>query len=152
MSLGHQASVAEFGLAYGPVAAELHRRCFAEGWSDRTFAELLGLDGSFLLLAMAGAEEPAGFLLGRAVGGEAEILTLGILPEHRRGGLARRLVVAALALAARRGADCCFLEVAERNAAGQGLYGGLGFHQVGRRARYYSDGDAALVMRRDLAA
>ena len=44
-----------------------------------------------------------------------------------------------------------FLEVRESNRGGIALYEGLGFQQVGRRERYYSDPmEAALVLAKDL--
>jgi ribosomal-protein-alanine N-acetyltransferase len=93
----------------------------------------------------------AGFVLVRAIAGEAEILTLAVLPEARRQGLGQGLMAAALARAAARGAAAMLLEVATDNAPAQALYASLGFAKVGRRRRYYADGRDALVLRRELA-
>jgi ribosomal-protein-alanine N-acetyltransferase len=57
---------------------------------------------------------------------------------------------AAMADARAAGAAAMFLEVAESNAAARALYGGLGFAPVGRRPRYYENGEDALVLRRAL--
>lgn len=92
-----------------------------------------------------------GFVLARAAAGEAEILTLAVLPPARRRGLGQALVSGAMALAiVRAQAEAMFLEVAEGNAGALALYRGLGFAEVGRRKRYYPDGADALVLRRDL--
>ncbi|TCZ55290.1 GNAT family N-acetyltransferase [Roseicella aquatilis] len=106
---------------------------------------MLGMPGAFGLW-----RPEAGFVLARAAGGEAEILTLAVLPAARRQGLGAALMAAALAGAAARGAEAMFLEVAAGNAAALPLYRGLGFAEVGRRRRYYPDGADALVLRRDL--
>ena len=87
---------------------------------------------------------------GRAVADEAEILTLAVTPLVRRNGAGRALVEAAAAIAAARGADSLFLEVAATNAAALGLYAASGFETAGLRRAYYADGADALVMRRTL--
>jgi ribosomal-protein-alanine N-acetyltransferase len=89
-------------------------------------------------------------VLARVAAGEAEILTLAVVPGARRRGLGAALMQAALARAAEAGAREMFLEVAEGNEAARRLYGALGFAGVGRRPRYYSDGRDALVLRRSL--
>jgi ribosomal-protein-alanine N-acetyltransferase len=43
-----------------------------------------------------------------------------------------------------------FLEVRPSNAAARALYERAGFRDAGLRARYYQDGEDALVMRCDL--
>ena len=69
--------------------AALHARCFTipRPWSAAEFAGFLADPLAFLLV-----EGDAGFLLGRAVAGEAELLTLAVAPEARRRGLGQRLV------------------------------------------------------------
>ena len=113
--------------------AALHRRVFLtpRPWSEAEFTALLA-DPTVFLLA-----EPQGFLLGRAVAGEAEILTLAVAPEARRQGIGARLVQAFLSEAAVRAADRAFLEVAADNAAALALYRGAGFAEAGRRRGYF---------------
>ncbi|MGD9741160.1 MAG: GNAT family N-acetyltransferase [Dongiaceae bacterium] len=118
------------------LLAELHARSFDPAWGPGEIASLLASPGSFGLLAGRGAA-PIGFLLGRAVAGEAEILSLGILPEERRRGAGRALVAAAIDHATRAGATRLFLEVADDNLAARALYDTAGFRRVGRRVGYY---------------
>ena len=125
--------------------AELHASAFppAERWGATAISAMLGLEGAFGLVAGA----PDGFILARAVAGEAEILTLAVAPEARRHGLGARLLEAALAGAAERGAACLFLEVSEANSPARSLYARAGAEEIGRRRRYYADGSDALVLR-----
>lgn len=131
--------------------ATLHARAFSmpRPWSEAEFAALLSDPLVFLLV-----EGDAGFLLGRAVAGEAELLTLAVAPEARRLGLGRKLVGRFIYQARLRGADSAFLEVAEDNIAARALYRVSGFADAGRRRGYYqtSDGRAvdALVLVRAL--
>ncbi|MBI3676395.1 MAG: ribosomal protein S18-alanine N-acetyltransferase [Proteobacteria bacterium] len=118
------------------LLAALHNACFAESWTMESFASLMSTQGSFALLAGRDGQTE-GFILVRAVAGEAEILSIGVVPPARRSGLARGLIAAAAARAYEEGARTLFLEVAIANAAARGLYEGLGFHQVGTRKAYY---------------
>jgi ribosomal-protein-alanine N-acetyltransferase len=103
------------------------------------------------------AEGPDGALLGWAgvmvVADSAEILTVGVVPAARRGGIARLMLADLLADAARRGAREVFLEVRTDNEAAIALYASEGFVPLGRRRGYYDGGRVdALTMRRDLPA
>ena len=79
-----------------------------------------------------------GFVLARAAGGEAEILTLAVAPAARGQGLGRALLQAAAAHAATLGAQSMFLEVGADNPAALALYAGLGFVRAGQRKAYYA--------------
>lgn len=128
--------------------AAIHAACFTGAhpapWPVRGFRDLLADPATFLLTA------PDAFLAGRAVAGEAELLTLATAPLVRRRGLARALLARFDAEARTRGATAAFLEVAEDNHAALALYAGAGWQPVGRRPHYYG-ATAALILRRDLA-
>jgi len=136
------------GVEAAAVLARLHAAAFpsAEAWGADAIALMLGLSGAFGLLAHEQGE-PAGFALGRVAADEAELLTIAVRPEARRRGHARALLGGVAAEAAARGAAALFLEVSEANDSARALYAGLGATQVGRRAGYYADGCAALVLR-----
>jgi len=70
---------------------------------------------------------------------EAEVRNVAVHPEHRRQGLARLLLRAAIDRARDAGAETVFLEVRESNQAARALYARLGFTETGRRAEYYAD-------------
>jgi [ribosomal protein S18]-alanine N-acetyltransferase len=131
--------------------AGLHARCFVTPapWDAASFAGFLADPLAFLLV-----EGDAGFLLGRAVAGEAELLTLAVAPEARRRGLGRKLVSRFLYQARLRGAERAFLEVAADNPAAIALYESTGFSKVGQRRAYYATPHGnridALVLARDL--
>lgn len=131
--------------------AALHARCFRSPppWSTADFAGLSADPLAFLLV-----EGDAGFLLGRAVAGEAELLTLAVAPESRRLGLGAKLLSRFLYQARLRGAEQAFLEVSAQNAAAIALYESQGFARSGRRRLYYATPEGgrvdALVMSRAL--
>ena len=157
----------EAGPLDASVIAELHLQCFADGrggaaWSAASIVQVLSLPGSYAYLAAAAPEtaepvaapEPAGFLLARALSGDSEILSLGVIAAWRRLGTARALLRAALTRASQAGAARTLLEVAEDNMAARGLYAAEGFAIVKRRPRYYRRPGAAaataLVFTREL--
>ena len=111
--------------------AELHAKCFTtpRSWSASEFASFQ--NNAFLLTA------PQGFLLGRVIADEAEILTLAVDPAARRQGLARGLVEAFKSRAIDDGAVVAFLEVAADNTPAIALYLSSGFEEAGRRRDYY---------------
>ncbi|UWQ21650.1 GNAT family N-acetyltransferase [Jannaschia sp. W003] len=125
--------------------AALHARCFRgpERWSEAAIRAALHDP-----LGFAAGDDDA-FALGRAVAGEAELLTLAVAPERRREGRARALLAAFEDAARARGAAEAFLEVSEANAPARALYVASGWREAGRRRGYYAGTDA-LVLRRVL--
>lgn len=131
-------------------AAAIHGQSFAalgeRGWTRRDIAELMAGPGV------------AGWLLGdvglalcRVAADEAELLTLAVLPGHRRAGSGRCLLRVAIDWARGAGARTLFLEVGADNPAARALYESEGFVAVGGRKAYYQRGKgpaaAAVVMR-----
>jgi ribosomal-protein-alanine N-acetyltransferase len=128
-----------------PEIADLHARCFDRPWPEREFASLLHLPGvQGFLLRQDGRS--AGFALLRQAADEAEILTIGIVPDARGEGAGRQVLAAAEAALTRSGAVRIFLEVSTANAAGRALYDRAGYSETGRRKAYYADGTDALVL------
>ncbi len=118
------------------VVAALHASCFDHAWNKAAIAELLAIPGSLGALAHI-KDQPVGFVIALAVGAEAEILTLGVLPKFRRRGIAARMLASVAERLSGAGCRRLLLEVAEDNEAARALYGKLGFTEVGRRPSYY---------------
>lgn len=144
-------------LVHAELLAGMHKVCFAEPWSATAMAELLAMPGASGLIAVEGRSlkpslggpGPAGLVLWRVAAGEAEILTIAVLPPWRRAGLGGLLLDAAMAAACENGAEAMFLEAAATNEPALALYGTRGFEKVGLRKGYYN-GQDAVVMRSDL--
>jgi [ribosomal protein S18]-alanine N-acetyltransferase len=97
------------------------------------------------------AGEIRGFLLAWRAADELHLTDLGVTAAARRRGIARALVGALCAEGRRLGSRVVLLEVRESNEAARALYGALGFEELDRRKRYYSDsGEDAVVMQREL--
>ena len=138
------------GLADADRLVPLERRCFTDPWSALGFGELLVGPFGFGLVAEQG-RTVTGYLIGRAISGEGEILNLAVAPESRRLGVGSQLLEAALGLLVTRGAREVFLEVRATNTAAQQLYLRRGFLELGRRSAYYRlPVEDAIVLRLDL--
>ena len=137
-----------------PLLGELHAPAFADAWPAQAFASLLERpEAKVFLGARAGRDVAEGFILVRALAGEAEVLTFCVAAAARGCGLGAALLERACVDVAARGAGEIFLEVSEANAVALGLYRKAGFLPVGRRAAYYHQGPNAadaIVMRRAL--
>lgn len=122
--------------AVGPICL-LHRACFPDDpWDAAAIEQIMRIPGFFGRVGWA-KTAPVGFALALALGEEAEIVSLGVLPEHRRGGIGSALLDAICGEARSRGADRVVLEMASDNEAASALYAGRGFTVVGRRRNYY---------------
>ena len=131
--------------------ADLHARAFDKPWTAPELARLLANPAVFALIARD--PEPTGFVMAWSAAGDAELVTVAVVPEARRRGLGAALVTAAAAAALVRGAASMHLEVAETNTAARALYAKLGYEEAGRRHAYYGgEGGSidAIVMRRML--
>jgi ribosomal-protein-alanine N-acetyltransferase len=111
--------------------------------SLQAFADDLALAHARLWVAEAGAEL-LGFIDYWVVAGEVELIDVAVAPVARRRGLGRRLVEHLRADVPE--ATAVHLEVRAGNAPAIALYRGLGFTEVGRRRRYYADGEDALLL------
>ena len=115
------------------IAAQIHAKCFPDGWSQQTFEKLQTI-----------VFEDAGLLAYEVIIDECEIKTICVLPEARKQGIAHKLMQQMLANIK---VKTIFLEVEEGNVAAINLYKKLGFEQFGRRKDYYGAGKHALLMR-----
>ena len=122
--------------------ADLHASAFTRPWDAVEFERCLADRNVFadgLFLGKGG--EPAGFVLSRRVGDEAEILSVVIARGSRGRGYAGPLLARHLQTLAQAGVGQVFLEVEEGNRPAQAVYQRHGFREIGRRAGYYARPD-----------
>ena len=146
--------------AHSDAAASLYRRIFPQPWerpwSSGEFSALLATPGCFGLVLLDNADDrPHGLILLRVAADEAEILTIGVVPEQRRRHGAARLLDRAIAQCAARGVGVVFLDVADDNEPARRFYAREGFIEIGARPSYYARGAApaaaARIMSRRLS-
>lgn len=131
----------------------LERASFTDPWTPAQLAHTLA-DASTISVVL---EEPTGLLVGYVFGrimlDEAEILTLAVLPAQRRQGIGRRLLDGMLTSMAERGVRTVWLEVRVSNEGARAMYTQAGFIASGVRRSYYRRPvEDALVLKRDLSS
>ena len=125
---------------------EIECTCFRSPWSKLALAgELRNEVAHYLVM------EADGVICG--YGGmwllfeEAHVTNVAIMPEYRGQGRGKRLMLAMMRYAYKRGAEKMTLEVREGNTVAQHLYATLDFQQNGFRPGYYYDtGEGALIL------
>jgi ribosomal-protein-alanine N-acetyltransferase len=119
----------------------IEQASFSMPWSKNLFLSEFRSPGvSTLLVSLADESSTrtvSGYIVFWVVEGEMHILNLAVAPAHRRQGIARQLVLAALKRAHVKGAQRAFLEVRASNIAAQKLYSSLGFSGSFIRRNYY---------------
>jgi ribosomal-protein-alanine N-acetyltransferase len=86
-----------------------------------------------------------------APGIEADILTVAVLPDYRRQGIAKEFMRQIEAYAIEREASAMMLEVEVSNEPAIKLYESLGYMKISVRMDYYGPGKDAHVMRKELS-
>ncbi len=140
---------------------EIEKSSFSHPWSREQFqAELARsyISRCYVAEFVNGEDERidpdgqriAGFVMAWLVADEMHIANVAVHPDLRGGGVARLLLEHAFDEAHNQGARWCQLEVRVGNDAARALYGKLGFRKMGVRRGYYSDGEDAVVMGKEL--
>ena len=131
----------------------LDLRCFVDGeaYSRETFEYLLTSSESVSYRAVTPDGTMVGFIVGIVEPDRTgHITTLGVAPEHRRRGIAQRMLLKVEEGFRRRGVRITRLEVRSVNTGAQDLYQKLGFAVTQRLPRYYSNGGDGLLMIKSL--
>ena len=128
----------EIGREELPILEELDQLSRLPQWSLLDYQGFWA-EGHALILVAGRVACPVGFVCGRSVASEAEILKLAVIETHRRQGVGRRLVQQFLFRVGENGCQSVYLDVRESNAAAIHLYDSCGFRAVRRRKGYYRD-------------
>jgi ribosomal-protein-alanine N-acetyltransferase len=123
---------------YSPWSASQYKEEFAA--PTRHF--VVALDDAQSIIGYAGVFAPGG--------AEADVLTVGVIPNHRGKGIARQLMALITDWAKQQGSIAMMLEVKVDNLEAIGLYESLGYSKLNVRKDYFGAGLDALVMRLEL--
>ncbi len=122
-----------------PAVIELDSLSFTLPWPERSFRFELTDNPASRCWVVEQDGKVLGMIVAWMLVDEAHIATIATHPEHRRHGIARKLLMYALRYMSKEGAVTSFLEVRESNSAAQEMYRKFGYEEVGRRKRYYKD-------------
>ncbi len=133
-------------LAYSdlPAVISVERRSFPTPWSLAMFVLELSKPSGICLAATSG-DELIGYLVCSRYDQVWHLMNVAVAPEHRRAGIASRLLNKLFEEGA--GELPFTLEVRVSNHQAIAMYERFGFRSAGVRPRYYHDnGEDALIM------
>jgi len=138
-----------------PILVSMEKVLFADSpWSMGQFKEeFKGIPRThFFIVALDTENQIIGYaaVMVPAPGIEADVLTVGVLSEHRKAGIGKAFMEQLARWAKDKESNAMMLEVGTENVAAINLYKQLGYQQISVRTNYYGVGLDALVMRKEL--
>ena len=131
------------------VIAEMERRCFHDAWTEEMLSDTLRYPIYNCFLAEEEGQV-CGYCCLIVVCEDAEVGNIAVDTPFRGRGVGKALMEAMHQCAKEKGATQAFLEVRVSNENAIALYKKFGYESYGIRARYYEDGEDAMVMKRAL--
>ena len=137
-----------------PVLVSMERVLFADSpWTTGQFKEeFKGVPNSrYFIVATNEQDQIVGYaaVLVVAPGVEADVLTVAVLPEYARQGIATHFMAELEKWSQSKEASAMMLEVGVENTGAIALYEKLGYQSISTRKNYYGHGLDALVMRKE---
>jgi ribosomal-protein-alanine N-acetyltransferase len=135
---------------------EINQTCLPENYTDIFFVDLFRRHPETFVVAEEDGKI-AGYIMCRVEVGlssiglsglvkKGHVVSVAVLPEHRRKGIGEALVTQAMEGMRKYNAKQCFLEVRVTNQEAIALYKKLGFEVTRTIHGYYADGEDAFVM------
>ncbi|MGD1147864.1 MAG: ribosomal protein S18-alanine N-acetyltransferase [Thermoanaerobaculaceae bacterium] len=135
-----------------PAVAALEAQVFPDPWPQHLYLQEVGQPLRFQRVAYTENGYLAAYLFACWQLDELHVLKVATHPLYEGRGLARTLLDEAKCEGQRSEARGLILEVRPSNRRAIRLYRHLGYDVLGRRPRYYADGEDALVMSLALTA
>jgi ribosomal-protein-alanine N-acetyltransferase len=137
-----------------PILVSMERVLFADSpWSMGQFKEeFKGIPNSrYFMVATNAQDQIVGYaaVLVVAPGVEADVLTVAVLPEYARKGIATHFMGELEKWSKEKQALAMMLEVGTENTSAIALYEKLGYQTIATRKNYYGQGLDAFVMRKE---
>lgn len=114
--------------------------------AEMYWSELAGVPQTRRYLVAESSYNIVGYAGVVIVGADADVQTIGVMPDVQRQGIGTILIDDLEAYASHRGATRMFLEVSAANDAAHAMYLDRGYQATGRRRDYYARGIDAVVM------
>jgi ribosomal-protein-alanine N-acetyltransferase len=140
-----------------PVLVSMERLLFVDApWSMGQFKEeFKGVPKTrYFMVATDEQDQIVGYaaVLVVAPGVEADVLTVAVLPDFTRRGIASQFMSDLEKWSFSKQAPAMMLEVGVNNVSAIALYEKLGYENISTRKGYYGPGLDAFVMRKELGA
>ena len=127
----------------------IEQASFPAPWRREFFISEVDADWRYNLVARRGGAV-VGYLFAMWLFDELHVNKIAVIESERRKGIADALMARCFTFAREQGIRTISLEVRKSNTGAQEFYRRLDFKSSYLRPRYYPDGEAAVVMTRDL--
>lgn len=128
---------------------ELYKGDFADGWSQKMLCDAFET-GRFLALGIETEQKLVGVITCSTTLFDADIESVFIKKEYRKQGLATMLITELEKALIEKNIEKIFLEVRLSNLSAQNLYLKYDFNKISVRKGYYSDGEDAVILAKEL--
>jgi ribosomal-protein-alanine N-acetyltransferase len=128
----------------------IEEECFPAPWRKEFFRGEVVADGRYNLVARKNGVI-VGYLFAMWIFEEMHVNKIAVTPSERRRGVADALMERLFEFAREKEIETIALEVRQSNMGAQEFYRHLAFERSYIRPRYYPDGEAAVVMVREMA-
>ncbi|MBO7149437.1 MAG: ribosomal protein S18-alanine N-acetyltransferase [Clostridia bacterium] len=127
----------------------LYENNFADGW-NKNMLESAFNSGRFISLGIEEDEKLIGIISCSTTEFDADIEGITIDEDFRRNGFAKALLGLLEVKLKEKNIEKVFLEVRLSNTPAKNLYLGAGYKEISIRKKYYSDGEDAVIMAKEL--
>ena len=129
-----------------PDVISLHEALFKQSFNFEDYVQ----DKIFYYGIVLELEDKViGYLVGQIIFEMSDLYYVAVNPDYRGNGYGQLLVDKFIEDACKNEGDIMSLEVRMSNQSAIRLYEKCGFTSVGKRERYYADGEDALLMTRN---
>ena len=127
----------------------LQQQNFADGW-NKSMLESAFSTGRFVAIGIEEDEKLIGLISCSYNDYDADIEGITVDNEYRRNGFAKALLGLLEVKLQEKNIEKIFLEVRQGNTPAKNLYSGCGYKEISIRKKYYSDGEDAVIMAKEL--
>lgn len=133
-----------------PAVLSIQDELQFQEWNEKQFSsEIKASYAACFVFEADSSDEILGYSIFHLMGPDSELLSIATVESQQRKGIGQKLLDAGLEQLDFANGDCCFLEVREGNAKARHFYEKNEFKMYSHRRNYYSDGENAILYRRE---
>ncbi|HCJ67063.1 MAG TPA: ribosomal-protein-alanine N-acetyltransferase [Elusimicrobia bacterium] len=129
---------------------QIENTSFKDPWTKGMFIREIG-SNNFCILREENSNQLLGYFGYWQIFEEFHITNLAVASEYRNQGIGSFILNYLLSEAKRKNCQRIILEVRSTNLPAQKLYFKFGFEIVGKRKKYYSDSEDALILEKKIS-
>lgn len=125
---------------------DIENLSFKSPWSKQSFENEINKNKIAYYIAAEVNNKIVGYAGSWVAFDEMHITTLAVHPDWRYKKIGKMLLLSLFKKAINKDVKVAILEVRVGNMIAQDIYNDFGFNTIGKRGKYYQDGEDALVM------